>query len=83
MWAIEGFYQHLKNTYNIDSEFIKAKIRNTVIYSLESVQDIIKNRKNSHEIFGFDLMVDQDFNVWLIEVNASPCMDYSTVKIFY
>ena len=23
-------------------------------------------------------MVDEDLNVWLIEVNSSPCMDYST-----
>ena len=23
-------------------------------------------------------MVDQDFNCWLIEVNSSPAMDYST-----
>lgn len=23
-------------------------------------------------------MVDQDLNVWLIEVNSSPCMEYST-----
>lgn len=38
------------------------------------------NRKNSHEVFGFDLMIDEEFNVWLIEVNSSPCMEYSTVK---
>jgi len=30
------------------------------------------------ELFGFDLMVDDDFNMWLIEVNSSPAMDYST-----
>jgi len=30
------------------------------------------------EIFGYDVMVDDDFNCWLIEVNSSPAMDYST-----
>ena len=30
------------------------------------------------ELFGFDLMIDEDFNMWLIEVNSSPAMDYST-----
>jgi hypothetical protein len=34
-------------------------------------------RKNSHETFGFNLMVDSDLNVWLLEVNSSPCMEYS------
>ena len=30
------------------------------------------------ELFGYDLMVDDEFNMWLIEVNSSPAMDYST-----
>ena len=34
--------------------------------------------KGSFELFGFDLMIDEDFNMWLIEVNSSPAMDYST-----
>ena len=29
-------------------------------------------------MFGYDFMVDQDLNSWLIEVNASPSMEYST-----
>jgi tubulin monoglycylase TTLL3/8 len=45
---------------------------------MESVQDSIINRKNTHEVFGYDLMVDTDLNVWLIEINSSPCMEYST-----
>ena len=30
------------------------------------------------ELFGYDLMIDDEFNTWLIEVNSSPAMDYST-----
>jgi len=29
-------------------------------------------------LYGFDIMVDTEFNCWLIEVNSSPAMDYST-----
>ena len=29
-------------------------------------------------MFGYDIMVDEDLNAWLIEVNSSPAMDYST-----
>jgi tubulin monoglycylase TTLL3/8 len=40
-----------------------------------SVQDMVDNRKNSFEVFGYDLMVDADLKVWLIEVNSSPSME--------
>lgn len=29
-------------------------------------------------MFGYDIMIDDEFNCWLIEVNSSPAMDYST-----
>jgi len=29
-------------------------------------------RRNSFEFFGFDFMIDEDFRVWLIEVNTNP-----------
>lgn len=29
-------------------------------------------------MFGYDFMVDDKNGVWLIEVNSSPAMDYST-----
>ena len=40
-----------------------------------AVQDIVNNRKNSFEFFGYDFMVDEDLRVWLIEVNSSPSME--------
>jgi len=32
----------------------------------------------SYLLLGYDFMIDEDYNVWLIEVNSSPAMDYST-----
>ena len=34
--------------------------------------------KNSCELFGYDFMIDENYNPWLIEVNSSPACDYST-----
>jgi len=36
------------------------------------------NRKFCFEIFGFDFIIDQDFNTWLIEVNTNPCIEESS-----
>lgn len=35
-------------------------------------------REGSVGIYGLDIMVDQQNKMWLIEVNKSPCMAYST-----
>jgi len=34
----------------------------------------INNRKHCFELFGYDFMIDQDYAVWLIEVNNNPCL---------
>jgi tubulin monoglycylase TTLL3/8 len=35
-------------------------------------------RRNSFEFFGFDFMIDEDFRIWLIEVNTNPCFELSS-----
>ena len=35
-------------------------------------------RKQCFELFGYDFILDEDFNVWLIEVNTNPCIEESS-----
>lgn len=53
-------------------------MKNIAIETLESVRENMMPRKNTFEIFGFDFMIDENYRVWLIEVNSSPTMEYST-----
>lgn len=46
--------------------------------TVRATEDQINSRRNTYELFGYDFMVDNQLNPWLIEVNSSPSMDYST-----
>jgi tubulin monoglycylase TTLL3/8 len=80
MWHSEEFAEYLREQRGGDfwDESIKPKVKNIVKWSLESAQDMIEHRKNSCELFGYDIMIDENLNPWLIEINSSPAMDYST-----
>ena len=34
-----------------------------------------RRKRNEFELFGYDFMIDQDFKVYLIEVNTNPCIE--------
>mmetsp|Transcript_9776 Transcript_9776/g.10719 ORF Transcript_9776/g.10719 Transcript_9776/m.10719 type:complete len:156 (+) Transcript_9776:140-607(+) len=80
MWHCSTFADHLKKESGEDlwTEKVQPAIKKAVLWSLQSVQDMVTNRKNSSELFGYDLMVDEHYNTWLIEINSSPSMDYSS-----
>ena len=44
--------------------------------SMESVKRKLNPQKRNQcfEIFGYDFIVDAEFNTWLIEVNTNPCL---------
>ena len=75
MWTCQDFSNYLREGKWKD---IHEKIKNAVICSFYAAHHEIKQRENSHELYGYDFMIDEDFNVYLIEVNASPALDYST-----
>lgn len=47
------------------------------MYSARKKLDPFK-RKHCFELFGYDFILDEDYNVWLIEVNTNPCIEESS-----
>ena len=52
---------------------IKKLVRDTFLWSFDKIDP--HRRINGFELYGFDIMLDEDFNVYLIEVNTNPCLE--------
>ena len=65
--------------YNIYIDLID-KLKEIINISMRSAKDKInKNGRNyQFEIFGYDFMLDNDFNVYLIEINTNPGLEESS-----
>lgn len=75
MWEMERFAKHI----GIEKwKVIQEKIKNIVVWSIKSCEGHVTAKKGSCEMVGFDFMIDDLFNPWLIEINMSPSMDSST-----
>ena len=55
-------------------------MKDIVKFSMESVKRKLNanNRQYCFELFGYDFIIDDQFKVWLIEVNTNPCLEESS-----
>ena len=74
----DDFISFLRRTYpdkykdlTWEDHFL-PQVDSIVKSTLTQMADVIDNRPNSFELFGFDFVVDKDLKLWLIEVNMSP-----------
>lgn len=80
MWTCTQLGEFFKDITgeNIFLTKIQPRLKQIVTWSLECVQDMVEQRKNTCELYGYDFMIDSNFTPWLIEINSSPAMDYSS-----
>ena len=65
--------------YSIKKDLM-SKLKEIIKLTMYSAKDKINinNRNYQFEIFGYDFMLDQDFNVFLIEINTNPGLEESS-----
>lgn len=81
MWSQEEFCEYLGAAYGSSAAWkdkIQPQMKAIVRATLRCATDMVKTRKNSVQLYGYDFMLDDQLGVWLLEVNASPTMEAST-----
>lgn len=63
-------------------ESIRKQMNDILISTFDAVKDTInpKNLKNCFQILGYDFMIDDNFKVWLIEINTNPGMNFDSIE---
>lgn len=61
-------------------EDIVPAMKEMIIKTFYSVRKTIDphRRQYTFELFGFDFILDENFNSWIIEVNTNPCLEESS-----
>ena len=78
-WDLRQLKLHLVSRHGIATvDKMFYDIQMMIIHSLLAVQPVMMNDKHCFELYGYDVMFDDEFKPWLIEVNASPSLTANT-----
>ncbi|XP_032304447.1 probable tubulin polyglutamylase TTLL9 isoform X2 [Coturnix japonica] len=74
-WMIQQLRQYLTAKHGTGlMEVLFADMDNIFIKSLQSVRKMIISDKRCFELYGYDILIDQNLKPWLLEVNSSPSL---------
>ncbi|KAM5155350.1 tubulin monoglutamylase TTLL4 isoform 2-T3 [Callospermophilus lateralis] len=80
-WALKALWNYLSQK-GVNSDAIWEKIKDVVVKTIISSEPYVTNLLklyvrhpySCHELFGFDIMLDENLKPWVLEVNISPSL---------
>lgn len=80
-WTLKSLWGYLK-AQDVDTSALWSRVADLVIKTIISGEHdiVVRTRKNvrsrysCHELFGFDVIIDERLRPWLLEVNISPSL---------
>jgi len=87
MWNFTRFNDYLNekkvvNDANWVENYLRAEFRKAFIYTTKMAEKDFLKHSGVFEMFGLDFMLDDELNLWLIEVNASPVLSGTSDQKF-
>jgi len=70
-WTLTKFFEHMRRK-GADVERIWLRIQDLVLLTLLPIVHAVPAMPSCFELFGFDIILDNNLKPWLLEVNASP-----------
>ena len=84
-WSLSAFRKYCKdNSLNFSELWLKIKdiVVKAIISAADTTIFTVKNltnyRNNLFELYGFDIIIDGNFNPWLLEINLNPSLNCDT-----
>lgn len=82
-WTLKRFWRYLDEHYtHIDAQKLWDKIKEIIVQTIICCEGPMtrlshqncKNDYTSFELFGFDIILDENFKPWILEVNITPSL---------
>eukprot|EP01035_Chromulina_nebulosa_P017840 gene17840-23452_t len=76
---LQALKLYLMSKFGIErTDSLFWEIQMIILRSLLAVQPVMIHDRHCFELYGYDIIIDQDLKPWLLEVNASPSLTANT-----
>lgn len=92
---VSNVFKTLEEDYDCDIEKLRIKIKDVVVKSFIMNIPFMRNQfhihfggktqytsnKNCFQLFGIDILLDDEFNPWVLEINSNPSFNIHIEKL--